>query len=29
MYSIPETVNRNIEKYQFPAFNNHKTLIGE
>ncbi len=27
-FSIKETVNKNIEKVQFPSFNNHRTLIG-
>ncbi|EGR27769.1 hypothetical protein IMG5_189420 [Ichthyophthirius multifiliis] len=27
-FSISETVNRNIEKHQFPSFRNHKSLIG-
>ena len=27
-FSIKETVNKNIEKNQFPSFQNHKTLIG-
>lgn len=27
-FSIKETVNKNIERVQFPSFNNHRTLIG-
>ena len=27
-FSIKETVNKNIERVQFPAFNNHRSLIG-
>lgn len=27
-FSIRETVNKNIERVQFPAFNNHRSLIG-
>ena len=28
IFSIKETVNKNIERVQFPSFNNHRTLIG-
>lgn len=27
-FDVKETVNRNIEKHQFPAFSNHRSLIG-
>lgn len=27
-FSIRETVNKNIERVQFPSFNNHRSLIG-
>jgi len=27
-FDIKETVNRNIEKHQFPQFSNHRSLIG-
>lgn len=27
-FDIKETVNRNIEKHQFPSFSNHRSLIG-
>lgn len=27
-FSITETVNRNIEKHQFPHFRNHRSLVG-
>lgn len=28
-FSIKETVNRNIEKHQFPHYKNHNSLIGK
>ena len=27
-FNIKETVDRNIEKHQFPSFTNHRSLVG-